>query len=123
MTELEIQIKSLEEKLLHSDVTANPRLLDELLCKDFEEIGNTGHVSTRDEVIDWLINKENNSRWALMNFRIKPLTDNLVLALYLAKQISGHKKSSHGSVRSSIWKYDGNSWKMIFHQGTKIIHD
>ena len=121
MNELEEQIKALEEKLLHSDMAANPNLLDELLCIDFEEIGNTGHVSSRDEVIDWLISKEQNSRWSLTNFRIKPLTANLVLAIYLAKQISGQRKSSHGSLRSSIWQHDGSSWKMIFHQGTKII--
>jgi hypothetical protein len=121
MNELEKQIKTLEEKLLHSDLAANPHLLDELLGKEFEEIGTSGHVSQRDEVINWLIGKEQNARWSLLNFRIKPLAPDLVLAIYLAKKISGQRIRSAGSLRSSIWKHDGSSWKMIFHQGTKVI--
>jgi hypothetical protein len=58
MNNIKEHIKNLEEKLLHSDVRKNPEILNELLSEDFEEIGSIGKISSREEVIDWLVTKE-----------------------------------------------------------------
>ena len=115
--------KELEERLLHTDVRKNPELLNELLGEDFEEIGSIGKVSSREEVIDWLVTKEKDIQWSLSEFRIRELTPELVMTIYEANKRDQINSNSNGSIRSSIWKnYDGK-WKMIFHQGTKILNE
>ncbi|SFP34191.1 hypothetical protein SAMN05216419_100162 [Nitrosomonas cryotolerans] len=122
MKPLEEQIKTLELKLLHTDTGADPSLFNALLSEDFEEIGNTGHISSRQEVINWLINKSNDDRWLLKNFRIKILSTDWILAIYEAQKISNpdSTSTSRGSLRSSIWKRHGDDWQMVFHQGSKV---
>jgi hypothetical protein len=113
-------IKELEERLLHTDVRKNSIILTELLSDDFEEVGSDGEISTREEVIEWLINKEKNIKWSLNDFRIKELSPELIVATYIA--IKDNQSNSTRSIRSSILKNFSGNWKMIFHQGTKIIH-
>jgi hypothetical protein len=116
------QIKQLELKLLHSDMKVSPSLLDTLLAKEFEEIGDNGAVNTRQDVADWLLNKNPQERWLLTDFRVKELSAGLVLAIYHAKKVAGQKKFvSKGSVRSSIWKYNTQGWQIVFHQASKIV--
>lgn len=123
MNNIKEHIKKLEEKLLHSDVRRNPEILKELLDEDFEEIGSIGKASTREEVINWLVTKEKNIKWTLNEFRIRELAPDLVLAIYTATVNEHQKNVSKGSLRSSIWKLNDANWKMIFHQGTKILDE
>jgi hypothetical protein len=116
------QIKRLELKLLHSDMKVSPSLLDTLLANEFEEIGDNGTVNARQDVADWLLNKNAQDRWLLSDFRIKRLSADLVLAIYHAKKVADQRNVvSQGSVRSSIWKYNTQGWQMIFHQASKIV--
>ena len=121
MKNIEEHIKQLEQKLLHSDTRANPKILDELLADDFEEIGSIGQISSRKDVINWLVNKEKDIRWSLNEFRIKQLSPDLMLAIYRATKNENTGNASKGSIRSSIWKRTDKGWQMIFHQGTKLI--
>lgn len=114
-------ILELEEKLLHSDVRKNPEVLNELLSEEFEEIGSIGKISSREEVVHWLVNKEKGIHWSLTKFRVQELAPGLVLAIYQSNKKENHSNYSSGSIRSSIWKQFDSSWKMIFHQGTKIL--
>ena len=114
-------IKELEEKLLHTDFRKNPESINELLSEDFEEIGSIGRISSRKEVIHWLVTKDQDASWALNDFRVRKLATDLILATYRAKKMGSQSDNSKGSIRSSIWKLCANNWKMIFHQGTKIV--
>ena len=116
------QIRRLEFKLLHSDMKVRPSLLDELLAKEFEEIGGNGAVNSRQEVVGWLLNKNPQDRWSLTDFRVRELSIDLVLAIYRAEKIVEKKNIvSQGSIRSSIWKHNTQGWQMVFHQASKII--
>lgn len=121
MTTLAEEIKILEETLLHSDFRNNPQLLDELLADDFEELGSNGKVTSKDEVVQWLLTKEGTPQWSLTEFRIRQVTPDLVLAVYRARQKDRLDDTYQGSMRSSLWQRNGAAWKMIFHQGTKIL--
>lgn len=121
MKSIKEHIKGLEEKLLHSDIRKNPEILKELISEDFEEIGSIGKISSREEVINWLVTKEKNIKWSLSEFRVRELASDMVLAIYIANKNGEHSCGSKGSIRSSIWKLCGDQWKMIFHQGTKIL--
>ena len=119
MCNLTKQIQTLEEKLLHTDMQENPFLLDELLAESFEEIDNTGNITTRQAVVEWLMNKNKNDRWLITSFRIKELSTDIVLAIYQAQKVGGRNNTVAVSTRSSIWKRHGSHWKMVFHQASK----
>jgi len=114
-------IQQRELELLQSNWRADPALIDNWLSADFEEIGSDGQISTRNDVINWLLNKDNAIQWALTDFRIKALTDGLVMAVYIAKKSNDRSITSQGSIRTSIWQHQGNHWKMVFHQATKRL--
>lgn len=120
---LENTIKQCEESLLHSDHIKNPEILKTLLADEFEEIGSAGFICCRQDVVDWLVNKGKDARWELKDFRVKILSDGLVLAIYHARKVGQAAAQSKGSLRSSIWKKTSasNGWQMIFHQATKIL--
>ncbi len=113
-------IQQLELKLLQTDLNANPVLIDELLAQDFEEIDNQGHQHSREDVIDWLKRKDPNLHWAFRDFRVKVLTGDCVLAIYSLQKAQQSGAHAPGSIRTSLWQRQGNQWKMVFHQATKI---
>lgn len=114
-------IQQRELELLQTDWRANPALIDDWLSADFEEIGSDGQVSQRVDVVNWLLNKDNATQWSLADFRIKALTDGWIMAIYSVKKINDPSSTSKGSIRTSIWQYQGNHWKMVFHQATQRL--
>ncbi|MBS0588590.1 MAG: DUF4440 domain-containing protein [Proteobacteria bacterium] len=111
-------IQRLELDLLHSDLNANPGLIDELLAQDFEEIDNQGQLHSRSDVIEWLKRKDPELHWAFRDFRVKVLADDCVLAIYSLQKTQ--QSSTPRSIRTSLWQRRDNQWKMVFHQATKI---
>ena len=114
------QIKQLELKLLHLDLKTEPELINDLLSHDFEEISQSGKINARRDVVDWLIHKDIHLQWSLNDFRIRMLADELVMAMYTAQKMNDRNNLSKGSMRTSIWQRQGGTWKMIFHQASKI---
>lgn len=114
-------IQQRELELLQTDWRANPALIDDWLSADFEEIGSDGQVSQRVDVVNWLLKKDNAIQWSLTDFRIKVLTDGWIMAIYSVKKINDPSSISKGSIRTSIWQYQGNHWKMVFHQATQRL--
>ena len=114
-------IKQRELELLQTNWRANPALIDDWLSADFEEIGSDGKVSQRVDVVNWLLKKDNAIQWSLTDFRIKVLTDDLIMAVYFAKKCNDPSSTSKGSIRTSIWQHQGNHWKMVFHQATQRL--
>jgi hypothetical protein len=120
MIDIKNHIKSLEYKLLHSDFDKNPEIIDELLSQSFEEIGVFGKISSRKEVIFWLLKKDKDMKWTLNDFKTRELTPDLVLATYQANSLGIDGVSTKGSIRSSVWRLCSSHWKIIFHQATQI---
>lgn len=112
-------IQQLELKLLHHDWTENPESIDQLLSADFEEIDTSGIVHSRNDVIQWLLHKDKTIRWSLVNFRIKLLTHDCVLAIYTVSKHHDPAYIRNASTRSSIWQYQDQQWKMTFHQASR----
>ena len=121
MNHLKNHIKALEEKLLQTDLKSHPEIIDELLSDDFEEIGDKGKVSSRAEVVSWLMHKDNKIEWVLDEFRVRELSSELALVNYCEKVKNNPNKESKGALRSSLWRKCDDHWKMIFHQATKIV--
>ncbi len=114
-------IKQLELRLLQTDLRTNPTLIDELIAESFEEINSAGQINSRQQVVEWLMNKDSNQNWILKDFRIRPLTNHMVIAIYSAVNDDQVPEKQSGSIRSSIWQCQNDHWKMVFHQATKRI--
>ena len=100
-------------------VRCSKQSLQELLDENFMEFCSSGRVYIYDinTVIDEEVKGEWDS-WRIIDFRIKNLSQDCILATYrFIKENQGQKKCS---LRSSIWRNIEQKWKMIFHQGTLI---
>jgi hypothetical protein len=106
-------IRQLEEKLLNPEVRSSKMELKKLLDDSFFEFGSSGRVLYKDEDIEdggiGIV------KMRMSDFELHPLSDSVVLATY---RIFNEDSKQH-SLRSSIWKMNEGSWKMVFHQGTK----
>lgn len=95
-------------------MTRSIRLLD----PDFEEIGASGKVWSRQAIIEHLsVTEEPSSAEPLIgdeDMTGRQLADNLVLLTYVS-DASGRRAR-----RSSLWRRSGGSWRLLHHQGTLL---
>ncbi len=112
-------IKRLEKSLQLPDFRKNPAELNKLIADEFIEIGKSGKVWNKSGIIEVLIN-ESSTEITMTDFALSALSENLVLVIYTAGQITKDGSPEVKSMRSSIWKLFNNEWKIIFHQGTLL---
>ena len=111
--------KHREETLLHTNFTQFPKQLDDFLHPELFEISPIGSYTSRSEIVSWLLAKSPIQRWSLSKFKIVELAANTMLVCYQANSINdGHIKET-GSLRSSIWCFYNQQWRLQFHQATK----
>jgi len=111
------EIYELELRLLSREVRSSPEELDALLADGFVEIGSSGRLYTKDEIMRSLPD-EAEAKFIVSDFAARPLSTGTVLATYKVEKILAG--GSVFSFRSSIWYFTGEGWQMIFHQGTMI---
>lgn len=105
--------------MLHTNVQNDMSILEALLSSEFEEIDSNGNLATRQTAVEWLISKDNTIRWQLEEFRIKILSDELILAIYSAMKLDTVNSMGRGAIRTSIWRQQKDQWQMLFHQVSK----
>ncbi len=103
---------SLEEKLLEPFVRQSQSDLNELIADEFTEFSSSGLTFNKTEIINAL-SKEVDVHFMLKNFKISHLSNEVILANYLAV-----KNGEVFSLRSSVWKCSKGKWQLFFHQGT-----
>lgn len=119
MKSISEHILKVENDLLKKEVRKSVERINEILSDDFVEFTSSGHEYhyKKGEVFQ----KENDNTqllWEIIDFNIKQLSDNCVLAMYKVIKHDEIDEKKKYSLRSSIWKYSDKQWKMIFHQGT-----
>ena len=117
ITELEAEIRRLEERLLTPEVQAAPEELARLLADDFLEFGSSGRVFDRQQVIA-MLPLQPKEQFALTEFQVRLLAPTIALAMYRVARPEEQHEAPHGSLRSSIWRCTAGRWQMVFHQGT-----
>jgi hypothetical protein len=90
-----------------------------MTAEDFWEVGASGRVYTRQQVLDVLEQRHNNSDykddpWQTSDFVCRPLSENVFLLTYLLTQ--GTRKTR----RATLWQRSLEGWKILYHQGTAI---
>ena len=111
------QIALLEHRLHDPEIRRSPQELGKLLTDDFLEFGASGEVYNKQEIVDLLLS-DPGLELEVENEVVNVLAPGVCLITYTSvKKID---TEIYRTNRSSIWKFDNESWKMVFHQGTRI---
>lgn len=105
-------VVGLERELLDPAVRADPLRLAELLHPDFREIGSSGRLLSRQDILD-LLADEQASQKQLEVLSLERLDTATALLTY--RSISGESSA----LRSSLWQHENGHWRLRFHQGTR----
>jgi hypothetical protein len=89
------------------------------LCEEFWEVGASGTVYTKQDVIKTLLEryKDPNHQdiWETSDFELTPIALDHYLLTYVLVQ-----NKTRSTRRSTIWRKIGWEWKILYHQGTVI---
>ena len=107
-----------EQALLTDAVRASREALDALLADDFMEIASTGVSFGKAAVLDRLPQEAGSVAFEGSGFTERPVADGVVVVTYRA--IVSRNGLRTASVRSSLWRLESPSWRMVFHQGTRL---
>ncbi|HCY9072541.1 TPA: hypothetical protein O2E65_002304 [Listeria monocytogenes] len=99
---------SLENRHSMSEIIA-------ILSESYIEITQSGVV--KDFSYYKLLTTLGDSALEIINYDIKILDETKVLSYYKLKNLSENSYT----MRSNIWIIENGSWKLTFHQGTKIV--
>ncbi len=117
---LKEKLIALEKDLHTREVRTSHVALSSLLAEDFREIGAGGLYFGKKEALESLPDEENIEIKAT-DFEFRLLSNEIAHITYKSNLFDESGTHIRTSYRTSIWKYDGIKWQMIFHQGT-ITH-
>lgn len=119
MNELHQKIYELETSLLTPEVRSSFEQLDVLLADDFVEFGSSGLIYTKQSVLERLPKNTDAVVYTVSDFTTKLLSENIVMANFKTERIINDAEKIT-SLRTSLWRNDGDQWQMFFHQGTLV---
>ncbi len=108
------ELETLEMELLDPETRRNQRRIQELLRDDFIEFGSSGRVYDRSMLID-MFATEQQAKVLIRDFIVREVADSVALVTYRTVGTSGQEAR-----RSSVWVREGTTWRVAFHQGTRI---
>lgn len=104
-------VTRLERELLDPAVRSDPSRVAGLLHPDFAEIGRSGRLWGRDDIIQALAGEEGEAV-ELDVLATDVVSDGVILLTARTSDARG------GTLRSSLWQRSGGRWRLRFHQGT-----
>ena len=107
------ELSRLEIELVSPETRANVGRLAELIHDRFEEIGASGRIYNKDELLESLP-KQPGPTYELSSFRFEEIGEDHVLLKYESR-VAGKR-----ALRSSIWVKESGSWKLLHHQATVV---
>jgi hypothetical protein len=108
-----------EEALLDPAVRKNRTSVEKLLAEDFLEFGSSGRVWTREQVFD-LLAGETYTSLQMEDFDCALIGEDVALVTYRAVRIDPESRREASTLRSSIWTQKSGTWRLRFHQGTRM---
>ncbi|MEF3081145.1 DUF4440 domain-containing protein [Luteimonas sp. SMYT11W] len=113
---LQTHLEALERALLDPAVRADRARLDGLIAEDFLEIGASGAVFGKADVLARLPG-EIGVAYEALSMRVQRIGADVARVLYTVRR-EADGEARH-SLRSSWWRLDADGcWRMVFHQGT-----
>jgi hypothetical protein len=117
--DLVLHLQGLEEELLRPGIRHSRVELEARLAPDFAEIGTSGRVYDRASLVEALANEGDGPPMIhVRDFSVRLLAPDIALATYRSVLEDPAGGPPAVALRSSIWRRDGDAWRMAFHQGT-----
>lgn len=113
------ELEQLERELHQPSTRSDASRLAELLHPDFREFGKNGRDYRFREILEELFGEDGDLRVWSGSYTLQHTTKDSALILYKSAHIEVDGSLSSFSLRSSLWVKLGESWQMIFHQGTR----
>jgi hypothetical protein len=110
----------LEQSLLSRAVRSDAKELSQLIADDFVEIGARGVKWSKAEVIEQLP-KQSFTQRTISQFSSSYLSGDIALVTYHCQNMDMARGVTVNTLRSSIWRKQGEQWHMVFHQGTILL--
>ena len=88
-----------------------------LLAEDFIEVGASGGTCDRASAIEILTQRTAMpcaESWNSKGFAVRRITEDCYLTLYILHQ------PARVTRRATIWRLEGDAWRAVYHQGTRI---
>jgi hypothetical protein len=111
--DLAAHLIELELRLQNSSTRKDPQATAELLSEDFREFGASGRVWDRAAILAELAS-ETPYQITSENFDCRRLSSELALLTYVTTT------PARRTLRASLWRLEGDKWRIFFHQGTVI---
>lgn len=110
------EVVALELALLTPAVRRSRARLEELLDPEFVEIGASGRLWSRDAIIEMLVGGDDRVRAPLPTAEMtgRSAAPGVILLTYVSDP------GGRAARRSSLWRRSGRSWRVLFHQGTRV---
>ena len=112
---VEAELRCCEEELWRAETRFDRELMEEVFAEDFFEIGQSGRIWSREELLN-TTEGEINAVLPLERFLIRKLATEIYQVTYNS-QVEYAGVIKYGR-RSSIWLRTPSRWKLLFHQGT-----
>ena len=104
------QVIALERSLLTDEVLGDPAAVAALLHPQWSEVGRSGRLWTREELLDEIGPLEEEASLDVIS--CMPVAPDTMLLLWRSVTDSG------STLRSSLWVRERGHWQQLYHQGT-----
>jgi hypothetical protein len=108
-------VMRLEQELLEPATRVDVARVNALLAEDFCEVGASGLVFGKSEVLSWLPSEFGKS-FSVSSMQVATLSEGVMLVTYRAEKVHGGETTR--SLRSSVWVKNQRGWQMRYHQGS-----
>lgn len=108
----------LELSLITQSTRSSTEALTALLADDFIEYGSSGLVYTKEITIASLTDGPS-PMYEIYDFEAIALSDSISQTRFKTRRVN-LDGTELVSLRSSLWKKNGEQWQMYFHQGTPV---
>lgn len=116
--ELLTQLRELECELHRPEVRRDAARLRELLHEAFVEIGRSGRLYDREEIVELLLHETAPGEVRSQDFAVIEIADGVALLTYRLARLDDRGQLTRHSLRSSLWQRTDAGWRLRFHQGT-----
>jgi len=93
--------------------------IENQMCDEFWEVGASGNVYTKQDVIETLLERYNNPDyqdiWEAKDFELTKIAPDNYLLTYILIQ-----DKTRVTRRSTLWRRINGDWKILYHQGTIV---
>lgn len=108
------QVIRLEQRLLAPETRSAAQQIEQLLDSELREIGASGRLWSRREIVSALVNESDPATILATDFVGTEIEPGIVHLTYNTCRDDKHAR------RSSLWRRSDDGWKIFFHQGTVV---